>query len=222
MARFGKKLPPAHFFSKIAWLNQHKKMGHDCMVENHLESLKNDERRWEVALKLFDFTRNYLRVRRGWQEDMMLPGGQDPEGIVYGLIEKVLAGDRPLNDGEDLMFQLKGMIRSEVSNLFASSDAKGVSFKPAGDEGPSHEPVDGAAADEIVGSMDFCRRLFELLEQHPRVQADEDFGLVVLAYEEGADSSMAVAEKAGIKIERVYEYNRQLKTMYPAIKAKLD
>lgn len=192
------------------------------MAENQLESLQNDERRWEVALKLFDFTRNFLRVKRGWQEGMMLPGGQDPEAIVYGLIEKVLVGDRPLNDDEDLMVQLKGMIRSEVSNLFTSSDAKGVAFKPAGDEGPSHEAVDRVAADEIVGSMDYCRRIFELLEQHPRVQADGDFGLVVLAYEEGADSPGAVAVKTGVKIERIYEYNRQLRTMYPAIKAKLD
>jgi len=193
------------------------------MAGKHLESLKNDERRWKVALELLDFTRTYLGVRYGWHDGRMLPKGQDPIGIVLGLIDKLLNGEgRQLNDDEGLIIQLKGMIRSEVWNLLHCSDAKNVTFEVAGDEGPNHEPVGGLLADEIVGSLDFCQRVFDLLEAHPAVKADEDFGFVLLAYQDGATSSKAVAEKTGIKIDRVYEYNRQLKKIYPSLKAKLN
>lgn len=202
--------------------HQHWEVG-DSMAGKHLESLKNNERRWKVALELLDYTRNYLGVRYGWHDGSMLPKGQDPEEIVFGLIDRLFAGDgRHLNDDEDLIVQLKGMIQSEVWNLHHGSDAKAVSFEAAGDDGPHHEPVCSSFADDIVGSMDFCQRLFRLLEEHPKVQADEDFGYVVLAYQDGADSAQAVAEKTGIKIERVYEYNRQLRKIYPSLKAKLN
>jgi hypothetical protein len=194
----------------------------EVMAGKHLESLQNNECRWKVALELLDFTRTYLGVRYGWHDKKMLPKGQDPEGIVLGLIEKLLSGEgRPLNDSVGLIFQLKGMIRSEVWNLLHCSDAKKVSFEAAGDDGPNHEPVCDSFADEIVGSMDVCQRLFALLEEHPKVKADEDFGYVVLAYQDGADSAQAVAEKTGIRVERIYEYNRQLKKIYPSLKAKL-
>lgn len=190
------------------------------MAEKYLELLKDEKTRFEIALLILDYTRRYLAVRHGWHDKSMLPGGQDPEGIVYTLFEKILLGRRPLSGAEDLVVQLKGMIKSEVSNLFSSSDGKCVSFEPAGDEGPNHEPI--APSDDSVQSNDACKRVFDLLEEHPSVKSDEDFGYVILAYQEGASSAKAVSEKTGIKVERVYEYNRKLKKIYPAIKAKLS
>jgi hypothetical protein len=185
-----------------------------------LQALENDEFRHEIGLKLLEYTRDWLRYRRGWNDGGMLPRGMDPEGIVCTVFEKVMAGDRKLNESEGLLHQLKGIVRSEVSNLFTSADGRAVPFEPAGDDGKGNEPV--VPHGDEVGSSDYCRRLFDLLEAHPKVKSDENFSLILLAFLDGADSAASVATKTGIQVKRIYEYNRTLKNIYPSIKAKLN
>lgn len=187
------------------------------MAPEHSETFSKPEKRHELVLRLLVFTRKYLRVHRGWNSDRMLPQGKDPQDIVTDLLEKIVAGDRALNAGDELLPQIMGMIKSEISNLFASSSAKQVSFVGATDKQSNHEPVTMATPAAAAEVND----LFDLLLAHPVVAADTDLGMVVLAYKEGADGPSAVAKAIGLDVKKVYECQRNLAKIYPSIKNAL-
>jgi hypothetical protein len=194
------------------------------MAEDCLELLKDDAWRGEVALRLLDYAHRLLERRHGWSPSVMLPGGIDPQNIILEVFERVAAGTKKFNQRYGCEVQLKGMVRSVISNLYKSKDAtlQTISFSDDEDKNPEVEKAltVGGAESQFEGAQ-HTERFFQILDQHPKVKKDSDFGLVIMAYVEGAAGSKEVAEMTGIPVKRVYEYNRNLTSILREVEAKM-
>jgi hypothetical protein len=194
------------------------------MAEDCLELLKDDAWRGEVALRLLDYAHRLLERRHGWSPSVMLPGGIDPQNIILEVFERVAAGTKKFNQRYGCEVQLKGMVRSVISNLYKSKDAtlQTISFSDDEDKNPEVEKAltVGGAESQFEGAQ-HTERFFQILDEHPKVKKDSDFGLVIMAYVEGAAGSKEVAEMTGIPVKRVYEYNRNLTSILREVEAKM-
>ncbi len=194
------------------------------MSDEYVEYLKNDAKRMELALRLFDYARELLEFDHGWTPGDMLPEGTDPENIVLEVFSRVASGRRKLNTRFELEVQLKGMVRSLISALYKSTNAKLETIDlPEEDAGfPGVEKALGVGStDSRFESEEYTKRFFELLEAHPKVQKDPDLGIAIMAYVEGAGGSAEVAKETGIPVERIYEYNRILKPILRDVQSKM-
>ena len=194
------------------------------MTEDCLELLKNDEWRMEVALRLFDYARKLLTLEHGWSPGVMLPGGIDPESIIFEVFERVALGKRKFNKRFSCEVQLKGMVASIISKLFELKDAtlQTINLSEEDDNYPLVEKALGVGGTESVyEGLEQTERFFQILEEHPKVKNDSDLGIVILAYVEGAGSPKEVANSTGIPVARIYEYNRNLISILAEVKAKM-
>ena len=194
------------------------------MANEYVEYLKNDEQRTEMALRLFDYARNLLARDHGWTPSVKLPGGIDPEDIVLKILNRVALGKRKFNKKFTLEVQLKGMVVSLISKLYEKKDASLQTIDLPEDD-PSYPLVEEALGVGGSGSPfedeDYSKKFFALLEAHPKVKNDSDFGLVILAYVEGATGPKEAAGMTGIPVPRIYEYNRSLISILNEVQAKL-
>lgn len=194
------------------------------MSDEYLKYLENDERRMDVALRLFDYARGLLECNHGWVPGEMLPGAVDPENIVLEVFSRIALGKRKLNDRFAYEVQLKGMVRSIISKLYQKADAR-LDTIDLEEEDVGYSKVEKALGvggpDSLFESQEYSERFFQLLEEHPKVKSDSDFGLVILAYIGGSSGSKEVATETGIPIARVYEYNRNLKPILREIQEKM-
>jgi hypothetical protein len=185
-----------------------------------MEYLKNDERRQEVALRLFDYARELLN----WKEHQMLPGGIDPQDVVFEVIKRVASGKRKLNERFSYEVQLKGMVKSIMSKLFEKTDAQ-LDNIPVDEDELGYAKVEKAlgvgGSNSAFESEEYSERFVKLVENHSKVQNDPDLGLVILAYIDGARAPREVANETGIPINRVYEYNRSLQKILNEVKAQM-
>jgi hypothetical protein len=190
------------------------------MSDEFVDYLKDDERRLEVALRLFDYARELLH----WQEEKMLPGGVDPQDVVVEVIKRVVSGKRKLNNSFPYEVQLKGMVRSIISKLFETTDAKLVNI-PIDEDEPGY-----AAVEKDIGlggitspfeSEEYSKRFLSLVEAHPKVKDNPELESVILAYIDGARTPREVVEQTGIPITRIYEYNRRLQKILKVVKAQM-
>jgi hypothetical protein len=194
------------------------------MAEDCLELLKNDEWRMEVALRLFDYARKLLTLDHGWSPGVMLPGGIDPENIIFDVFDRVAAGKRKFNKRFTCEVQLKGMVASIISKLYELKDAtlQTIDLPEEDDNYPVVEKALGIGGNESVyEGVEFTERFFQILEEHPKVKKDSDLGLVIMAYVEGAAGPKEVAEATGIPVARIYEYNRNLTSILAEVKSKM-
>jgi hypothetical protein len=196
----------------------------DDMTDEGLEYLKNDESRMEVALRLFDYARALLEVKYGWERGQFLPGGIEPENIVFEVFKRVAAGKRKLNNRFSYEVQLKGMVRSIISKIYKKTDAKLETINLE-EEDPGYAKVEEAlgvgGTDSAFESEEYSRRFMALAEDHPKVKKDPDLGLIVLAYAVGAEGAAEASKETGIPVARVYEYNRSLKTILREVLAQM-
>lgn len=190
------------------------------MSGEYLEYLKNDESRQEVALRLFDYARELLY----WQEHQMLPGGIDPQDVVFEVIKRVASGKRKLNNRFPYEVQLKGMVRSIISKLYEKTDSK-LENIPIDEDELGYARIEKALGvggnESAFEAQEYSKRFVDLVENHPKVQNDPDLGLVILAYIDGASAAREAAEQSGIPIQRVYEYNRSLQKILKEVKAQM-
>jgi hypothetical protein len=190
------------------------------MSDEYIEYLKNDERRQEVALRLFDYARELLN----WQGHQMLPGGIDPQDIVFEVLRRIAAGKRKLTDKYTYEVQLKGMIKSIISKLFEKTDAR-LENIPVDEDELGYAKVEKALGvgglNSAFESAEYSERFVKLVENHPKVQNDSDLGLVILAYIDGAKAPREVADETGIPKNRIYEYNRSLQKILNEVKAQM-
>jgi hypothetical protein len=211
------------FLPKSDTLTRIPKRGHS-MADDYLDYLKADENRVEVALRLIDYARKLLLVHYSWEAGDKLPGGKDPEDIVLEAFSRVSSGKRKLNNRFSYEVQLKGIVRSLISGLFKLVDAR-LEDIDAEDEDGGREQVPGIVggihSENKFESQEYSKRFFDLLEKHPKVSEDEDFGLVILAYVDGCETAGEVARETGIPIGRVYEYNRKLATILRKVQAQM-
>lgn len=117
------------------------------------------------------------------------------------------------------MTQLKRAVRRNYSNLFRLESVKKTSLF---DEDDPPDAMDETPTPEEAASIqnEFDRAIQALLE-HPKVQRSEDLQLVVTAYGCGFWDEADLARETGLKIERIYQLNRELKDIYPSIKKQL-
>ena len=139
------------------------------MSDEYIEYLKNDERRQEVALRLFDYARELLN----WQEHQMLPGGIDPQDVVFEVIKRVASGKRKLNNRFPYEVQLKGMIKSIISKLFEKTDAR-LENIPVDEDELGYAKVEKAlgvgGSNSAFESAEYSERFVKFVENHPKVQ----------------------------------------------------
>lgn len=178
----------------------------------------------EVALKLFDYARSLLELNYGWEPGRLLPGGIDPQNIVFEVFKRIAAGKRRLNNRFSYEVQLKGMVRSIISKIYTTTDAK-LETIDLDEEDRGFAEVEKAlgvgGTESPFESEEYSKRFMELVEEHPKVKKDPDLGLVVLAYAEGAEGAAEASKATGIPVARVYEYNRSLKTILREVLAQM-
>lgn len=194
------------------------------MAEDCLELLKNDEWRMEVALRLFDYARKLLTLDHGWTPGVMLPGGIDPENIIFMVFDRVAAGKRKFNKRFSCEVQLKGMVASIISKLYEKKDATLQSIDIPEEEehyGAVEKALGVGGTESAYEGVEYTDRFFQILEEHPKVKKDSDLGIVILAYVEGAGGPKEVAEATGISVARIYEYNRNLLSILGEVKAQM-
>jgi hypothetical protein len=194
------------------------------MADEYVEYLKNDERRMAMALLLFDYARNLLARDHGWTPRTMLPGGIDPEDIVFEIFDRVARGKRKFNKAHSHEVQLKGMVRSLISKLYELKDAKLQTIDLPEDDAsyPQVEKALGIGGpDSPFEREEYSKRFFELLEEHPKVKKNPDLGIVIMAYVDGASGSAEAARETGIPVKQIYEHNRSLLSILPEVQTKL-
>lgn len=194
------------------------------MAEDCLELLKNDEWRMEVALRLFDYARKLLTLDHGWSPGVMLPGGIDPENIIFEVFERVAQGKRKFNKRFSCEVQLKGMVASIISKLYEKKDATLQTIDlPEEDENyvVVEKALGAGGRESAYEGVEYTERFFQILEEHPKVKKDSDLGLVIMAYVDGAAGPKEVAEVTRIPVARIYEYNRNLTSILAEVKAKM-
>jgi hypothetical protein len=191
------------------------------MAEDCLELLKNDEKRKEIALRLLDYTHRLLERKHSWSPSVMLPGGIDPQDIIFEVFERIAAGTKKFNQKYGCEVQLKGMVRSVVSNLYKSKDAKLQSIDIPDEEKNLEIERALTVGEGGFEDIEHTERFFQILEAHPKVKKDSDLGLVIMAYVDGAPGSKEVAAATGIPVGRVYEYNRNLALILAEVGEKI-
>jgi len=195
------------------------------MAEDCLELLKNDEWRMEVAIRLFDYARKLLTLDHGWSPGRMLPGGIDPENIIFEVFNRIAAGKRKFNKRYSCEVQLKGMVASIISKLYELKDATLQTIHiPENDEqyGAVEKALGVGGTESAYEGVEYTERFFQVLEEHPKVKKDSDFVLVIMAYAEGAKGPKEAAEMTGIPVNRIYyNYNPSLISILAEVKAKM-
>jgi hypothetical protein len=194
------------------------------MAEDCLELLKNDEWRMEVALRLFDYSRKLLMLDHGWSPGEMLPGGIDPQNVVFEVFNRVATGKRKFNKRFSCEVQLKGMVASIISKLYEKKDATLQTIDlPEEDAhyGAVEKALGVGGTESAYEGVEYTERFFQILEEHSKVKKDSDLGIVIIAYVEGAGGPKEVAEVTGIPVARIYEYNRNLISILAEVKAKM-
>jgi hypothetical protein len=139
------------------------------------------------------------------------PVGTTPEDIVTEAIGAFWSGARKWNREVAVVTQLKGAVRSILSNLHKKKGSKLTSTEePAFFESELDDHPDPATE---YATNDYCKSIFEALYQQEQVLNSEELMMIVMAYEDGAQSIDDVVAKTEIPKDRVYELRRTLKRL---------
>ncbi len=191
------------------------------MTDDQLCFLKDHQQ--ELGLKLLRHARWLASTRYGWREGKTLPLGKDPEDIVCGVVDKYLKSDlRHFKAGHGIEIQLNRAVQSDLWALHQRTEVRAV---PLEDEQEAETPASFQASsptpDDSTASADDCECILRELGEHPKIRGNEEMELLLLAFEEGAETSQELADATGIPVARIYELTRLLRKIYPVIKAKL-
>ena len=171
-------------------------------------------------LALLVFARYWAKTHYFWKEGGYLPEGKTPQDIVTEAIGAFWSGARKWNREVVVMTQLKGAVRSILWNLHKKKGSKLTSTEdPAFFESELDDQPDPATEYAI---NDYCKSIFEALYQHEQVLNSEELMLIVMAYEDGAQSIDDVVAKTEIPKGRVYELRRILKGLKQSVLEALN
>jgi len=178
---------------------------------SHLRSLNWDD----IGLRLLVFAKYWARTYYFWREGQSLPEGKIPEDIAKEAISAFWAGIRQWNPKYDVFVQLKNAVRSILSNLHKKKSSQVTAAQPP-EILELHIDDKPDPASEVI-SEDYCKSIFEALYEHDKVLNSEELLMIVMAYEDGAESVDEVAQKTGLTQQRIYELRRQLKEMKQSV-----
>ena len=172
----------------------------------------------ELSPRMLMFARFWARQLYGWEEGKCLPEGNQPKDIVGQVIYEFSIGQRTFNDRNPVFTQIKGAIRSILSNLHSKKSSRIT------------DAIDPAILDEQIGvipdpateaiTTDNKKRFFEVL--YSVVEEDDELWPVILAYEDGCETLDEVAKHTRIPKPKLYELRRKFKRYQPIVMAKLS
>jgi hypothetical protein len=189
------------------------------MSEEELERLRSLD--WnDLGLRLLVFTKYWAKTHYFWTEGRPLAEGKSPEEIAKEAISAFWGSIRKWNPKYDVLIQLKGAVRSILWNLHKKKSSKLTAPEPPEffDLNVDQKPDPAAEA----ASEDYCKSIFDALYQQDDVIDSDELIMIVMAYEDGAQSVDDVAQKTGFEKARIYELRRQLKDMKQRVLNTLD
>ena len=186
------------------------------MDSEQLEFLRKQD--WEnIALKLVDWS--FWCAQLFGSPEKLLPLGKTPEDMAYDVIHAFWNEDNTYNPKWALMTQLKRAVRRNYSNLFRLESVKKTSLFDEDD--PPDVADESLTPEETASIQNEFEKAIQALLQHPKVQRSDDLQLVVTAFACGFWDEADLARETGLKMERIYQLNRELKDIYPSIKKQL-
>jgi hypothetical protein len=189
------------------------------MSEEELERLRSLD--WnDLGLRLLVFAKYWAKNHYFWTEGRPLAEGKSPDEIAREAISAFWGSVRKWNPKYDVLTQLKGAVRSILWNLHQKKSSKLTAPQPPEFFDLYVGEVPDAATE--AASQDYCRAMFEALYKDDAVRNSDELMLIVMAYEEGAETIADVAEKTGIEAARIYALRRQLKDIKQRVLGTLD
>ncbi len=184
------------------------------MSEEELERLRSLD--WnDLGLRLLVFTNYWAKTHYSWREGRPLAEGKSPEEIAKEAISAFWGSVRKWNPKYEVLTQLKGAVRSILWNLHNKKGSKFTAPEPPEFFDLHVETAPDPAAE--AASEDYCKSIFEALYEQDAVLDSDELIMIVMAYEDGAESVEEVAEKTGLDKKRIYELRRQLKEMKQSV-----
>ena len=158
-----------------------------------------------------------------------LPGGNTPEDIALGAIEKVWSGVRDWNPDKypNLLIHLMKVVDSDLNHLFKSMEhwkseripdkSDDLGIKGAHDE--SHAQISATIhqvsiaknpEEQLIAVEDKEYEHKVKNEFYAMVKGDEDLEMLILCFEERIDKPETIAAQTGWDIQKVYNLKRKL------------
>lgn len=144
--------------------------------------------------------------------------GIDANKLLYDAIDKTLAGDRHWDpESINLETHLKGVIRSDISNLFK----KGIAILDSATfAGETHRPIDvypdhSRRSDKQISEDEFRSLQNEhLMAFYKTIQDDPDLKSIFDAYDAGFIKPREIADVTGLDARKVDELKRKFLRRY--------
>jgi len=188
----------------------------------------------DLILVLYDHARKLAARKYGWREGKTLPLGKTPEEIVTDVYVSYIKGDgtdgqrtkgiRHFDSEKDLLFQLKGSIRSALWALADKSSTKNELVARTEDEAaqPTKFESTEATPAEIVESADFAKAVVEGVNEHPKTKANKDLQDLIAAFDMDVTEVPEQAELLGKKTEQICQLRFQLKGIFLGVTQELN
>jgi len=188
----------------------------------------------DLAPMLYDHARKLAAVKYGWSEGKTLPLGKTPEEIVTDVYVSYIKGDgsegqrikgmRHFDSEKDLIFQLKGSIRSALSNLTSKFSARNELVARTDEEAArplEFESTESTPA-ENCESADFAKAVVEGVNAHTRIKSNLDLQDLIAAFEMDITEVAGQAELLGKKREQIDQLRFQLRGIILEVTRELN
>ena len=187
------------------------------MNDDELEHLRALD--WEeIAMKVANFASSEARNRYGWNGAAMTKG-TSPEDLACDAIAEFWQEPSRYSGKCSLTTFLCGIIRHKLWNVAKWEETRTTSRED------NMEAVAGFTAnpspDTAAGTSDAFAVAISLLSDHSTVKGKNDHELVVTALACGCFEPDELAKETGLPIKRIYQVQRELNAIYPAIKKQL-
>ncbi len=192
--------------------------------------MANDQLRYlmehaeDIIPLLYDHARKLAVCEYGWREGKALPLGMSPEEIVTDAYIKYMEGKRKFDPAKDMMFQLKGTVRSLMWALKDKSSTKNELLARSDDEADSIKEIasNDATPAENVEAEDFAKAVVEAVGAHPKIMASQDLRDLIAAFDLDVTEVDGQAEMLGKESEQISQLRNQLKNVILEIKHELN
>jgi hypothetical protein len=167
----------------------------------------------DIVPVLYDHARKLAARKYGWREGKALPLGKSPEEIVTDAYIKYMEGKRKFDPAKDMLFQLKGTVRSLMWALCDKSSTKNELLAWSDEETDKAMELgsNDATPSESVESADFARKVVEAVNAHPRIKANQDLQDLIAAFDLDVTEVQGQADMLGKKNEQISQLRFQLR-----------
>ena len=178
----------------------------------------------DIVPVLYDHARKLAARKYGWRGGKALPLGKSPEEIVIDAYIKYMEGKRKFDPAKDMMFQLKGTVRSLMWALCDKSSTKNELLARSDEEIGSVMELgsNDATPAESVESADFAKTVMEAVSAHPKIKANQDLQDLIAAFDLDVTEVEGQAEMLGKKNEQISQLRYQLRDIINEVTQELN